>query len=75
MGLLDDLRTPQKKVWPCAVREIIASLEKGDAQILAEAVMNPEWKYSTLENALRDKGIRLGQHAIKKHRTKGCSCA
>ena len=73
MSLLSDL-TPPARRWPCAVRTMIETLEPADAKILAEAVMNPEWKYLTLESALALKGIVLSQGSIKRHRTGLCSC-
>lgn len=66
--------TPPIRQWACAVRTMIASLEKDDAEILTAAVNNPEWKYLALENALALRGIVLSQGAIKRHRTKVCSC-
>lgn len=71
--MLEDLQPPAK-VWPCKVRSILESLEPKDQQILSAAVMNPEWKYQTLESALAVKGIVLGGSLIKRHRNKECSC-
>jgi hypothetical protein len=73
MGLLDNLQPPERQ-WPCKVRDEASKLDESDAKILFDAVMNPEWKYLTLENALKDKGITMGQNVIKAHRTKRCSC-
>jgi hypothetical protein len=73
MGLLNDL-TPPKREWPCAVRSMVESLDKDDATILSDAVLNPDWKYLALESALALKGIVLSQGVIKRHRTKVCSC-
>ena len=73
MSLLSDL-APASKQWPCKVRTVMETLDKADAEILSAAVMNPEWKYQTLETALAGKGINLGSAIIKRHRLKGCSC-
>jgi hypothetical protein len=73
MSLLSDLQPPAK-VWPCKVRTVLATLEKVDADILAAAVMNPDWQYQALETALALRGIKLGGAIIKRHRLKGCSC-
>ena len=73
MSLLSDL-TPPKRQWPCAVRALLETLEPADQEILAKAVMNPEWKYLALESALALKGIVLSQGTIKRHRTGLCSC-
>ena len=74
MGLLDDLTPPTIRQWPCAVRTLISTLDKADAEILSAAVMDPEWKYQALETALSLKGLVLSQGVIKRHRTKVCSC-
>lgn len=71
--MLEDLQPP-RKVWPCAVRTLISTLNDKDAQILSEAVMNPDWYYSALEAALTSRGLKLAANTIKRHRTKGCSC-
>lgn len=71
--MLEDLKPPQK-VWPCKVRTISERLEPADQTILLDAVMNPEWKFQTLEQALAAKGIALGGASIKAHRYKTCSC-
>jgi hypothetical protein len=73
MSLLSDLQPPAK-VWPCKVRTVIDSLDKADGEILAAAVMNPDWNYQSLETALGLRGIKLGGAIIKRHRLKGCSC-
>jgi hypothetical protein len=73
MGLLDDLKPPAR-MWPCKVRDEAAKLDEADSKILFDAVMNPAWKLLTLETALKDKGIVVGQQAIKAHRTQRCSC-
>jgi hypothetical protein len=53
---------------------VLQTLEKVDADILAAAVMNPDWQYQALETALGLRGIKLGGAIIKRHRLKGCSC-
>lgn len=73
MGLLSDLAAPVRQ-YPCAVRRLAETLDKEDAQILYDAVMNKAWAYYTLETALAQKGLTLGQSSIKKHRLKNCSC-
>ena len=73
MGLLDDLK-PTQRQFPCKVRDVAASLEQADKDILLEAVMNEDWKYYTLEQVLLKKGLRISQGAIKHHRIKACPC-
>lgn len=74
MGLLDELASPPKRLTPCAVRNITETLDKADADILIAAVNNPEWPIKTLSDALRGKGLMIGQTPIKAHRNKICSC-
>ena len=74
MGLLDGL-APPKKVWPCRVRDAADGLDPKDAKILLDAVMSKDWAYSTLENALKERGISIGQQGIKRHRMGTCSCS
>jgi hypothetical protein len=71
--MLEDLQPP-KKVWPCAVRSMVATLSEKDGKILLDAVMNPEWNYAALETALVNRGLKLAANTIKRHRSKGCSC-
>lgn len=65
---------PKVKIWPCAVRSLLESLDKKDAEILSAAVMDPNWSYQGLETALAERGLTLGAGNIKRHRAKGCSC-
>lgn len=74
MGLLDELNKPPMKKWPCAVRRVIATLDKDDAEILTVAVVNEDWPVRTLSQTLKTKGITLGETPIKAHRLKTCSC-
>ena len=74
MGLLSDLKEPPKRDWGCAVRSLAATLDKADAEILLDAVLNPAWQYYTLEQELQKRGLRLSQSTIKRHRLKNCSC-
>lgn len=73
MGLLDDLQ-PGQKVLSCKVRKTIESLEPSDAEILAKAIIDPAWKTLALANALNAKGVPVGENAIRRHRSKACSC-
>lgn len=71
--MLEDLSVPTR-MYACRVRDLCASLDEKDAKILMDAVMNPEWKYSTLQTALFKRGLSLNQKTIKAHREKQCSC-
>ena len=39
--MLEDLGAPIKQTRPCAVRDLIAKLDKKDQEILTEAIANP----------------------------------
>lgn len=71
--MLEDLSIP-KKLLSCRVRTVANELSDKDAEILESAVMNPDWRFKTLETELRRKGIVLSEKLIKKHREKLCSC-
>lgn len=73
MGLLDGLQPP-KKIYPCKVRSILEGLDDKDAQVLLDALNNPDWEVVALSNALRSRGIELSTTPIAKHRKKLCSC-
>jgi hypothetical protein len=72
--MLEDLAKPDR-LYSCAVRNVLATLDAADQKILIAAVMDETWKMSTLESALANKGITLGQGAIKRHRFGSCSCS
>jgi len=73
MGLLNDL-TPKQKVLACRVRDVAATLEATDSKILLDAVMDTNWGCTILSNALAERGIKLSDKVIKRHRTNVCSC-
>lgn len=73
MGLLDDLKPPVK-LAPCKVRDTAATLEKKDGDILLAATKDPLWAVSTLEGALKSRGLSISSNAIKAHRLNKCSC-
>lgn len=74
MGLLDGLEMPQR-TFPCRVRTLSEELEPTDGAKLLELVMDENWKYKPLADALRGRGIVCSQPAIKAHRTGVCSCS
>lgn len=72
--MLEDLKQSPKKVWPCKIREIAATLSADDAKILFAAAENPDWSIIGLSLALKKKGLSVSESPIKKHRSKSCSC-
>jgi hypothetical protein len=71
--MLEDLKIPVKQT-SCRVRTVVSEMSEKDAEILADAVMNPDWPFRTLEVELFRKGVNLSEKAIKRHREKRCSC-
>ena len=73
MGILDNL-APKEKVAVCRVELVSLTLDTKDAKILLSAALDPNWGYQPLSAALAQRGVILSDKAIKKHRTKACSC-
>ena len=71
--MLEGLETPKPR-YSCKIRQVKETLDSKDAEILENAVNNPEWRISALEAALRDKGLQISDKPIKAHRDKVCSC-
>lgn len=71
--MLEDLKLPVK-ISSCRVRTLKDEMADKDAQILEQAVMNPEWPCKTLQNELLKRDIKLSDTSIKNHREKRCSC-
>lgn len=73
MSLLKDLK-PKQKVLACKVRDVAATLDADDSKILLDAVTDTNWGCTVLSNALAERGIKLSDKVIKRHRTNTCSC-
>ena len=72
--MLEDL-TPPARVTPCAVRTILEQLDESDQTILLNALADTEaWSNSSLARALTDRGLRISEKPIRKHRSRYCSC-
>ena len=72
--MLENLQPPVKKL-PCKVRELLESLEPGDAEILEAAVMDSaKWKIKTLADELNNRGVEISETPLSKHRARLCSC-
>ena len=67
--------TPPVRVMPCAVRTIMDTLSESDQKILRDALANEEaWGNTALSKALTDRGLRISEKPIRKHRGGYCSC-
>jgi hypothetical protein len=72
--MLEDM-SPPEFVTPCAVRRILDNLDEADQKILVDALANVEaWGNTPLARALSDRGLRVSEKPIRKHRAKECSC-
>lgn len=71
--MLEDLTVP-KRLRSCKAREVKDSLDAGDSEILDNLIASHDWPIKTLEKALAEKGIMLGEGVIRKHRHKLCGC-
>jgi hypothetical protein len=71
--MLENLSIPTR-TFTCRVKSVAMNLNDADKKILETAVMSEEWPISTLETSLRALDIVLSARAIKRHRSKSCSC-
>ena len=72
--MLENL-TPPKRIRSCAVRTILAGLEKKDKEIFIEALANQDWAALTLAKELTKRGLLISDGAITRHRKEICSCS
>jgi hypothetical protein len=71
--MLEDL-TPPQRVSPCAIRDLLLSLDEKDRTILKDALANTEvWSNKGLARALTERGLTIGESAIRTRRMKACS--
>ncbi|CAB4157693.1 hypothetical protein UFOVP692_37 [uncultured Caudovirales phage] len=72
--MLENL-TPPKRIRSCAVRTILAQLEKKDKEIFVAALANQDWAALTLAKELTSRGLLISDGAISRHRKEICSCS
>lgn len=66
---------PEERVYSCAVRTLIGTLEPSDKQILIDALENHQvWTHKALERALRARGLKISEKPLRLHRMESCSC-
>jgi hypothetical protein len=54
---------------------MLQSLEESDQRILEDALNNHEvWAHVALAKALTERGLRISEKPIRKHRIGLCSC-
>jgi hypothetical protein len=71
--MLEDLTVP-KRQRPCKVRDVKAILDDADCVMLDKLLASANWPHKTLQRALADKGVLLGEGVISKHRREACGC-
>lgn len=74
--MLEGLKPPQNKLYPCRVAQILSTLETSDQIILAQALEDYQtWPAKTLSNALKERKVLLADTTITKHRRNLCQCS
>ena len=72
--MLEGLTPPDSRL-PCKVRSIFEKLSEEDTSILQAALRDESaWNATNLAKALCDRGLQVGDGAIRKHRRSECSC-
>jgi hypothetical protein len=71
--MLEDLKLKPRNA-SCAVRKLLAKLDKKDQEILIAALANPDWGSLTLARELKARGLFISEHPIYRHRKGECSC-
>ena len=72
--MLEGLRPPSAEML-CKVGRLSSDLTPEDYQILQEALAEPRWTTAGLAKALAERGLRMGETVLRKHRAKECACA
>ena len=68
--------SPNKRVYQCSVAVRRKSLDDNDKKILDDALADTQtWSHYGLSQALINRGIKIFDKAIKKHREGTCSCS
>ena len=79
MGLLEEARAAQKekarRVYPCAVSELVSALAEQDATELEEALGDKTIDSMTLTAVLRARGHEVSHKQVQNHRGGRCPCA
>lgn len=80
MALVDRVRQGSKGPGtglPCSVGTLLDQLPEPEADALREMLGTPEdwgWPASSIYDALRDEGYRVGAQTINRHRGRKCKC-
>lgn len=63
-----------KKGPVCSVQGVLANLSPEDAAGLIAAFANPDIKNTAIRRALADRGMKLTDHTVSRHRRGECLC-
>lgn len=66
---------PPVKAFSCKVGTVLESLEPQDFEILSKALQDEgTWPAWTLSQALKSRGLQVGDTPIRNHRRGSCRC-
>jgi len=66
---------PPKKTYSCKVGSVLSELDIDDTQIMLKALADEDtWPAWTLSQALKSRGIQVGDTPIRNHRRGSCRC-
>lgn len=73
--MLEGLQPKKNKVYSCKVDLLKEELSEADYKILMDAIDDKnKWQNKTLSRALLERGLKLADTTIGKHRNKECAC-
>jgi hypothetical protein len=65
--MLEDL-TPPKREYKTRINEILELLDAKDREILLKALDDKAWSAAALAKALTDRGLKISDTVIQRHR-------
>ena len=73
--MLEDLTPPKNLNHRCKINTTALELTAEDRVVFDAAIEDTEnWKANTLSTQLRQRGIKIGDMSITRHRQKICAC-
>ena len=71
MTLLDDLANVSKATYLCAVKQLLNSLPKNEAEAIAKAIDDPDTSATALSRVLAKHGHDVHRKTITRHKLRG----
>ena len=71
MSLLDDLQTVSKATYLCAVKQLLNTLPKNEAEAIAKAIDDPDTSATALSRVLAKHGHDVHRKTITRHKLRG----